>query len=121
MKKLLLPLLLLFSLFINAQSVNDIPLKDIDVDYVLIVGTSKMFTKKVTIEIDFGQHTKFFSSGQETQIKDENGKNMVFNSMIDALNFMNRNGFMFVNAYAISVGNQNVYHFLLKNNKNEKQ
>ena len=118
MKKLIISATLLFITFVtNAQTVNDIPIKDIDVDYVMIVGTSGMFTKKVTIEIDFGQNTKFFSSGKETRIKDAEGKNMVFNSMIDALNFMSNNGFEFVDAYAITVGNQNVYHFMLKKKK----
>jgi hypothetical protein len=39
--------------------------------------------------------------------------------MIDALNFMSKNGFEFVNAYAITMGNQNVYHYLLRNLKNK--
>ena len=44
---------------------------------------------------------------------------MKFNSMIDALNFFNTYGYKFVNAYVITIGNQNVYHFLLeKVNKN---
>lgn len=101
----------------NAQTVNDVPIKDIDVEYVQIVGTSKFLSTKLTIQIDFGQRTKFFSSGKETIVKDEDGKVMDFNSMIDALNFMSKNGFEFVNAYAISVSNQNVYHYLLRNRK----
>ena len=76
-----------------------------------------LFTKKVSIEIDFGQNTKFFSSGKETRVKDAKGNNMIFNSMIDALNFMSANGYEFVNAYAITMGNQNVYNFILKNKK----
>ena len=51
-------------------------------------------------------------------VKDENGEKMIFNSMIDALNYMTKNGFKFVNAYAITEDGQNVYHYLLKNNKN---
>jgi hypothetical protein len=34
--------------------------------------------------------------------------------MVDALNFMSDNGYEFVTAYAITVGNSNVYHFLMK-------
>jgi hypothetical protein len=97
-----------------AQTVNDIPLKDIDVEYVQIVGTSKVLSTKLTIEIDFGQRTKFFSSGKETILKDEKGKSLDFNSMIDALNFMGENGYEFINAHTITVGNQNVYHFILR-------
>src|SRR5690554_6693202 len=118
MKKLLLSaVILVCSLTMKAQTVNDIPLKDIDVEYVQIVGTSKLLSTKLTIEIDFGQRTKFFSSGKETIVKDESGEKMIFNSMIDALNFMSKNGFEFVNAYAITIGNQNVYHYLLRNTK----
>ena len=119
MKKTLLPTLLIaFAISLKAQTVNDVPIKDIDVEYVQIVGTSKPLSTKLTIQIDFGQRTKLFSSGQETIVKDENGKALDFNSMIDALNFMSKNGFDFVTAYAITVSNQNVYHYLLRNNKN---
>lgn len=41
-----------------SQTVNDVPIKDIDVEYVQIVGTSKLLSNKVTIEIDFGQENK---------------------------------------------------------------
>ncbi len=120
MKKILL-LITLFSCVISlkAQTVNDIQIKDIDVEYVQIVGTSKLFSTKLTIQIDFGQRTKFFSSGKETIVKDEEGKSLDFNSMMDALNFMSKNGFEFVNAYAITMDNQNVYHYLLRNLKNK--
>ena len=120
MKKTLL-LITLFSCVISlkAQTVNDIQIKDIDVEYVQIVGTSRLFSTKLTIQIDFGQRTKFFSSGKETIVKDEEGKSLDFNSMMDALNFMSKNGFEFVNAYAITMDNQNVYHYLLRNLKNK--
>lgn len=122
MKKLILATILtVIGMSLKAQTVNDIPIKDIDVEYVQIVGTSKMFTTKLTIQIDFGQRTKFFSSGKETIVKDENGKYLEFNSMIDALNFMSKNGFEFVVANIITVGNQNVYHYLLRSTKNKQK
>jgi len=118
-KVILLLTFTFFGLILKAQTVNDIPIRDIDVEYLQIVGTSKLLSTKLTIQIDFGQRTKFFSTGKETIVKDENGKPTDFNSMIDALNFMSKNGFEFVNAYAITVGNQNVYHYLLRNRKNK--
>lgn len=83
MIKTLITLFTLFVAFTNAksQTVNDIPIKDIDVEYVQIVGTSKLLSNKVTIEIDFGQENKLFSSDKDTRIKDINGKNLIFNSM----------------------------------------
>jgi hypothetical protein len=96
-----------------SQTVNDIPLKTIDVDYIQIVGTSKLLSNKVSIEIDFGQENKYWVN-KDTQVKDENGKLMIFNSMIDALNFMSKNGYEFVNAYTITISNQNIYHYILR-------
>ena len=115
---LFLSILFLSGVFAYSQTVNDIPIEEIDVEYIQIVGTSRLFSKKVTIEIDFGQDTKFFSSGNDTQVKNSDGKLVKFNSMIDALNFMSSNGYHFTQAYAFAVGNQNVYHYLMK--KNEK-
>ena len=45
---------------------------------------------------------------------DEEGKKIKFNSMIDALNYMGKFGWDFEQAYAVSMGNTNVYHFLLE-------
>ena len=120
MKKIFVSIALFICVIsLKAQTVNDIPIKDIDVEYVQIVGISKFMSTKLTIQIDFGQRTKFFSSGKETIVKDEDGKALDFNSMMDALNFMSKNGFEFVNAYAITMGNINIYHYLLRNLKNK--
>lgn len=96
-----------------SQTVNDIPIEDIDVDYIEVVGTSKILSNKLTIELDFGQENKLFNS-KDTQVKDEDGKRLTFNSMIDALNFFSDNGYEFATAYAVTIGNRNVYHYMLK-------
>ena len=44
---------------------------------------------------------------------DENGEKLVFNSMVDAMNFMGELGWEFQDAYVITVGQQHVYHWLL--------
>lgn len=122
MKKIFLIVVVVFiSTITKSQTVNDIPLKDINVEYVQIVGTSKMFTTKVTIKIDFGQETTFFGKYNETVLKDDQGNLVEFNSMIDALNFMSQNGYNFVTAYALTMGQTNVYHFLLQKKSLSKQ
>lgn len=81
-------------------------------DYAEIVGTSKFMSNKVTVAIDFGEGSKFFA---DNRYKDESGKPVVFNSMIDAMNYMGDRGWEFVQAFAVSVGNNgSVYHFVLK-------
>jgi len=115
MKKLVLVCTLAFSVLTFSQTVNETPIADIDVEYLQIVGTGRLFSDKVRIEIDFGQNTTFFAMNRkETIIKDADGNNVVFNSMIDALNYMSSHGFEFVQAYAFAINNQNVYHYLMK-------
>lgn len=118
MKVLLSALLLVcFALPTLAQTINDVPLKDADIDYVEIVGFVKPLSTKLNVVIDFGQENKVWKPNKESVLKDETGKNLVFNSMIDALNFMSKNGFEFVSAYSVTINNSNVYHYLLKKKK----
>ena len=83
------------------------------VKYCMLLATNKFFSKDVSITIDYGQKTGFF---EDTRIRDKNGRPMSFNSIMDALNYMNSLGWEFVNSYAIATGDQNVYHYLLKAN-----
>lgn len=79
--------------------------------YCQIVGTKAIMSSKVTIEIDFGQARKLFT---DLRLKNSAGKAIKFNSMVDALNYMGAQGWEFVQAYTITLGNTNVYHYLLK-------
>jgi hypothetical protein len=81
--------------------------------YCEIVGATNMLQTKVTITIDFGQVTKFFA---DNRYKDPaTSKPYTFNSMVDALNFMGKQGWDFAAAYTIgNAQNGYVYHFLLK-------
>lgn len=47
-------------------------------------------------------------------LKDNQGKPIKFESMIDAMNYMSSKGWSFVDAYAITSGNKNVYHWIMK-------
>jgi len=102
--------LFLFSAFIvvcclvHAQQQNYV--------YCELVGTGKIFSSKVTVQADFGQETTYWKGVDE--IKDENGKKIRFNSMVDAMNFMGTKGWEFVQAYVVTESNQSVYRWLLK-------
>lgn len=58
--------------------------------YCEIVGTQGLFSKKLTINIDYGQETGSFWNPKDTRLKDENGNAIKFNSMIDVLNLMQK-------------------------------
>lgn len=82
--------------------------------YCQLLGTQQLFSKKVTVQVDFGQQTKFFS---DNRLVDQNGNVIVFNSMVDAMNHMGSLGWEFEQAYVVTLGSgagaSNVYHWLL--------
>ncbi len=113
MKKIILGLVLILVCFwVKGQEVTTVS-DSVKYTYCEIVGTAKFLSTKVNIQIDFGQETKW---GQDNRYKDpETGKPIVFNSMIDALNFMGKDGWQFVQAYIVTESSSgNVYHYLLK-------
>jgi hypothetical protein len=107
--------ILFFSMFLFCYLLKgqDFKSDSLKFTYCEIVGTEKLMSTKVTVVIDFGQATSFFS---DNRYKDPaTGKPYVFNSMIDALNFMGKDKWEFVQAYIIGSSQSGfVYHFLLK-------
>lgn len=115
MRKLLLLFVLLVSLASFGQTINGIAIKDLDVQYLQIIGTSRYMSSKLNITIDIGQRTKAISSNNDTaRLKDQNGEVLLFNSIIDALNFMSAYGYEFVTASIVNEEGQNVYYYLMK-------
>ncbi|HYG52941.1 MAG TPA: hypothetical protein VD905_18700 [Flavobacteriales bacterium] len=85
--------------------------------YCEIVGRAALsLTGKIKIEIDFGQENKVFEGINNDMLKDPvTGKPMKFNSMVDALNHMAAQGWLFVNAYQITdTGNNTTYHYIMR-------
>lgn len=107
MKKLLLFVALAFaSLMVNAQ---ERPHKV----YAELLGETNLMRTKVTISIDFGQEISFWQQHAQRQLVDAQGREMKFNSMVDAMNYMGTLGWEFEQAYVVTVGQQNVYHWLM--------
>jgi hypothetical protein len=99
---------------IDGVDINQLP----DVEYCELLGVGKLFSAKMNISIDYGQKRKFLGK-KNFYITDKDGKKVIFFSMIEGLNFMNNNGWEYVNSYVVTVdstfgGKQNVYHYLLK-------
>lgn len=101
-----------FILLISFFSVNLMAQEVPSFVYCEIVGYQKLMSNKVTIRIDFGEHMKAFANNRLTD--PATGKARVFNSMIDALNFMGKEGWEFVQAYNVPVGDINYFHYLMK-------
>jgi hypothetical protein len=81
--------------------------------YAELVGTGTNFfgtNKNVKVALDLGQYQSAFKS---YNIQDENNKDIKFNSMVGAMNYMGERGWKFVQAYIVTQSNQNVYHWLM--------
>ncbi len=81
--------------------------------YAELIGETNLMKTKVTISIDFGQQVSFWQQHAQKQLVDQNGKEMKFNSMVDAMNYMGTLGWEFEQAYVVTIGQQNVYHWLM--------
>jgi len=97
MKKLFLLCIVVFvtqlsysQVFVEEQNINDL-----DIKYVQLIGVNtSMFGVKIKVFVDYGQKAKMMKADG---IKDAKGETMKFNSMIDALNFMYKNGWKYIN------------------------
>lgn len=115
MRRLLFVLLVLFPIGVFCQ---EKPKKV----FCELLGSSKFMSSKVNVTIDFGQSTSFWSGNSKQGLVDENGKTIEFNSMVDAMNYMGALGWVFEQAYVVTVsGNQNVYHWLLSKDVTSKE
>lgn len=80
--------------------------------YCEVVATGKLFSKKVSIEVSFGE---FQSIWKDNRLRTEEGKLRNFNNIVDALNYMGKQGWKLVNAFPINEGSSNnIYHFYFK-------
>lgn len=84
--------------------------------YCEIITRPQLFSTKVDVELDFGQSYKFWSG--DRHLYDEKGRRIVFNSMLDAANYMARRGWELEEAFpviTISSGTSNSpdYHWIL--------
>jgi hypothetical protein len=79
--------------------------------YCPVIVTPRLMSNKVTIDIDFGEEKSFWA---DSRIRTYDGKLKKFNSVVDALNFMGKEGWGFINAYPVFNGNIEIYHFAFK-------
>ena len=79
--------------------------------YCQVIATPRLFSNKVTIDIDFGEEKSFW---KDTRLRNIDGKLKKFNTIIDALNFMGKEGWVFINAYPVRNGTTDVYHYGFK-------
>ena len=79
--------------------------------YCQIIATPRLLSNKVTIDIDFGEEKSFW---RDSRLKTYDGRFKKFNTIIDALNFMGKEGWVFINAYPVRNNESEIYHFGFK-------
>jgi hypothetical protein len=107
MKKLLIiSIVLLNSIVSNAQTdTNKVE------QYCQIIARPRLLSNKVTIDIDYGDEKSFL---RDNRLKTDDGKLKKFNTIIDAMNYMGRERWIFINAYPVRMGDTEIYHFAFK-------
>ena len=108
MKNVIIIAIILFSSFTSfAQTEND----KVE-QYAEVVASPRLLSTKVTIDIDYGEERSIW---KDNRLKEDNGKLKKFNTVIDALNYMGKDGWKLVNAFPVLVGtNSQVYHYVFK-------
>lgn len=118
MRKITLLFVLMMGLAsVNAQDVLDLaPAQVTEVEgfnpaakrvYAELSCDQQLFSSKVKVSIDFGQSTSWLTSMSESRLVDSSGKDIKFNSMIDALNYLTQFGWRFAQAYVVPSGTGN--------------
>jgi len=122
MKPVLL-LTLFFGLMTTTASLGQVYVDGVLIDtlntpYCQLVGSNASLFSKAHITIDYGQ--RYLNSGlNRQQISGPNRQPVVFNSTIDALNFMVRQGWELISTQVIGneSGSESTFIYMLKRRK----
>ena len=79
--------------------------------YCQVIATPRILSNKVTIDIDFGEEKSFW---RDNRLKTDGGRVKKFNTIIDAMNYMGKEGWVFINAYPVQSGTTEIYHFAFR-------
>jgi len=83
--------------------------------YCELLATQKLFSSKVTITIDFGDKINYW---RDNRVKDSLGQVINFNSVVDAMNYMGKQGWKLETALLLGNGPY-VYHYIFKKTVNK--
>ena len=112
---LFMGLVFMFCLPVFSQVyVDDVNINELDITYCEIVAKKKFLSEKVKIIVDYGQPRRELGSAK---IKDKDGKVIAFMGVVGALNFMEKNGWEYMESLLLTHDDNIVYHFWLKKKK----
>lgn len=98
---------------VKAQTVNGVRLSEIRAEYIEISEFRRYLGEKIFISLDYGQKVEFPRT--DAVIKDDDGKDLEFNSLIDCLNKLRSYGYELFQAYILKYDEGNpVKYYILK-------
>src|SRR5690554_1552244 len=101
-----------------AQTVNNVSISAIDVEYIQIFSSAKPFSSVITIQADFGQKRNYMST-ESTSLLNSEGQPIEFNSMIEAINLFSQFGYEYLDAYSVNINSRDVVYFVLRKMREE--
>jgi len=107
MKKIVISGIILLSSVVSIAQADTTKVEQ----YCQVIATPRLLSNKVTIDIDFGEEKSFW---RDTRLKTDGGKIKKFNTIIDAINYMGREGWIFINAFPVRMGETEIYHFAFR-------
>jgi hypothetical protein len=96
-----------------AQTVNGVLISEFDAEYIQIRAYEKLLNSVVTLEIDFGQLDVALDK-KDTELRDERGKAMEFNSVMAALNYLNKQGYELMQVYVLTTSSGSSCYYLMR-------
>jgi len=104
--------LLLMGVSAQAQTVDGVEVANFNAEYIELQVMTKLLSKKVTIAVDYGQPMKFIS-GKAVIVLDEDGKKVIWNGQVDALNWFFHYGYQLWSTRTIQIqGGIYTFHLL---------
>jgi hypothetical protein len=79
--------------------------------YCELIVTPRLLSNKVTIDVNYGEEKSFW---RDNRLKNDDGRFKKFNTVVDALNYMGKSGWIFINAYPVKTGDTEIYHFAFR-------
>ena len=92
-------------------------LSEIDTKYLEVIISRRTMSQDVQIMIDYGQFIDYHKEFDQA-ITDERDNPIVFKSIVNTLNMMDKLGWDFIQTYSASTNNFERFHYLFK--KKEK-
>lgn len=107
MKKIFIIIIILFTSLVSFSQNDTTKIEQ----YCEVVATPRLLSNKVTIDVNYGEEKSIW---KDTRLKNDEGKLKKFNTVIDALNYMGKEGWIFVNAFPVINGTTQIYHYAFK-------